>query len=176
MLLDPNLMNSSSWDIFCPFSFLDGNGLSLSRVVFMFLEPSGESKQKQVTCRCQEMGWSQSRPPPTLYCCHGTGSARFKLLLLTQNRLPAISPAAMGLFGIPRELQCGVCNIVSHMPVPSGKGRTLLQRGKETGKIVVNRVHGFSLAESLPGKESSSDGLCYSIGHESSLFLSLDSI
>ena len=60
----------------------------------------------------------------------------------------------MGLFGISRDLQNRVCNpgepsASSHM----GR-RMLLMEDKARWEGLVNRILGFSLAESLPGKKS----------------------
>ena len=42
-----------------------------------------------------------------------------------------------------------------HVPKRQGKKDAFIGREeKEVGKAIVNRVHGFSLAESLPGKKS----------------------
>ena len=53
------------------------------------------------------------------------------------NRLPFISPAKMGLFGINKELQFGVCN---HGELPAStqhkkERKTLLKRGRGSGGL-----------------------------------------
>ena len=64
----------------------------------------------------------------------------------------------MGLFGISRELQFGIC---SHgeprASLHAAREGELFYRGeKEVWRAaVVKRAHGFSLAESLPGKKRS---------------------
>ena len=47
--------------------------------------------------------------------------------------------------------------MVSHVQVPSltaREGACFYRAEKEVGRAIVNRVHGFSLAELLPGKKS----------------------
>ena len=63
----------------------------------------------------------------------------------------------MGLFRISRELQFGVCNHGEPRasPLTAREGELFYREEKEVGRALVNRVHGLSLAELLPGKESS---------------------
>ena len=86
-----------------------------------------------------------------------------------------------GLFRISRELQLCVCNHGG----PCASSYTGRERKpantekKEAGSIVVNPVHGFSLAESLSGNEGFFFFLLGSAmvkGHESSPFWSPNSI
>lgn len=70
-------------------------------------------------------------------------------------------PAKMDFFGIGRELQFGFCNHGESCSSPTQKGREnsfieVKRNWKDYGK---ERVHGFSLTESLPGKKSLSS--CY---------------
>ena len=100
------------------------------------------------------------------------------------NRLPIISSAKKkkgGLFRVSRELQLCVCNHGG----PCASSYTGRERKpantekKEAGSIVVNPVHGFSLAESLSGNEGFFFFLLGSAmvkGHESSPFWSPNSI
>ena len=85
------------------------------------------------------------------------------------NRLLEISSAKMDLFEIGRELKFGVC---SHgkphaSPHTARKGERFYGREgrgvEEVGRALVNRVHAFLLAESLPGKKRSllPVGFCY---------------
>lgn len=68
------------------------------------------------------------------------------------NRQPDISPVNMDLFG-RRELQFRVCNHGEPSPsLCTEREREGFCTGKkEVGKAVVNKVHGFSLDETLPG-------------------------
>ena len=95
------------------------------------------------------------------------------------NRLPDISPVKMGLFKISRELQFWVCNHNEPYASPqtAREGGCFYRGEKEVGRDVVNRIHGFSLTESLPGKKSSSLlGSSIVVGGESSPFWSPNSI
>ena len=73
------------------------------------------------------------------------------------NRLPDISSAKMGLFGISRELQFSVFNQGEPWasPHPTKEGENLQGGEGSVGWVAGNRVPGFSLAESLPGEERS---------------------
>ena len=77
--------------------------------------------------------------------------------MLSWNRLPDISPAKIGLFGISRELQSKVCSHVEPQPSsPPSKGRRGFYREEnEVGRAIGKKknVHRFFLAESLPGKK-----------------------
>ena len=55
--------------------------------------------------------------------------------------------------------------MVRHVWVPTqqGKERTLIEGKKEIGKLIINRVHGFSSAESLPGKKRSFSSSCWTL-------------
>ena len=82
------------------------------------------------------------------------------------NRLPYISSAKMGVFGITRELHSGSASMVSHVQVPHGKGRRTFYRGeRKSGGLCKQRGSGFSLAESLQERTVFllPTGLCY--GH-----------
>ena len=74
--------------------------------------------------------------------------------------LPDISSAKMGLFGISRGLQFGICN---HMQSPSwqGKENTFIGCKRIWEGCSKQRVHSFSLAESLPGKKRSLSPSCW---------------
>ena len=62
----------------------------------------------------------------------------------------------MGLFGISRELQFRFCK--HDEPRTSSRmareGERFYRGENEVGRALVNRVYGFSLAQSLPGKKS----------------------
>ena len=67
----------------------------------------------------------------------------------------------------------------SYLHVPTQQGKENSYRGeKQVGRTRVNRVHGFLLAESLPGKKSVFFllGSVIITGHESSPFWFPDSI
>ena len=74
------------------------------------------------------------------------------------NILPDTSPAKMGLFGISGELLFGSLQhwqASCKFPLQQGKETTLIEGKGSWGRAKVNkRVHGFLLAESLPGKKS----------------------
>ena len=56
------------------------------------------------------------------------------------NRLPDISPAKMGLFGISRDLQFQVCNHGEPHVSPCPATGELFYRGeKEVGRAIVNK-------------------------------------
>ena len=84
----------------------------------------------------------------------------------------------MGLFWISREYKFEVYN--HGMQVLTRQEKENFIGGKEVGKAMVNQVHGFSLAESLPGKKRGVFlfllGSAVITGHESSPFWSPDSI
>lgn len=65
--------------------------------------------------------------------------------------------------------------LVSYVLVPmrQREKNTFIERKRKLGRAIVNRVHGFSSTESLPGKESFYLlGSAIFTGHESSLFWS----
>ena len=113
----------------------------------------GAPLQVQPICLCPEF------PQGSL-----SGAAWWQCPLFTDmtnsifySKLPDISLGKMDLFGISRRLQLGVGYMVSHVQVAAcQQRRTLLQRGKGSWEgYHKQRVHGFSLAESLPGKKRS---------------------
>ena len=71
------------------------------------------------------------------------------------GRLPVISPEKIGLLRISKELHFGSANIVNHMHIPplQGKKNTFIEGKNEHEGCSKWRVHGFSLAESLPRKK-----------------------
>ena len=80
--------------------------------------------------------------------------------LLAWNRLPDISPAKMSLLSISRELQFEVGNHSSCLRAKEGKH---FFREKKVGRALVNRVHGFSLVESLLGKKRRLHSSCWTL-------------
>lgn len=84
---------------------------------------------------------------------HFSGYPPFRISQPKTNRLLDISPATLHLFGIRRELQFRVCNHGEPSPsLCTEREREGFCTGKkEVGKAVVNKVHGFSLDETLPG-------------------------
>ena len=93
-----------------------------------------------------QMGLPESMP--TLFSGH-CWLKRYK------NRLPSISPAKMGLFKINTELQFEVCNHGKpHASPRTAREECFHGEKKEFGEGYRKRtVHGFSLAESWPGKK-----------------------
>ena len=73
----------------------------------------------------------------------------------TDLKLLDISPTKMGLFRTSRELQFKVCNHGEPYASPhmTREGEGFYRGKKEGGRDLVNRVHGFLLAESLPGRK-----------------------
>ena len=69
--------------------------------------------------------------------------------------MPNISPAKVYLFGISKDLQFGVCDHgkLCASPQTAREGEHFYRGEKKVGRAVVNRVHGFSFTESLPGKK-----------------------
>ena len=75
--------------------------------------------------------------------------------------------AKTDLFGISRDLQLGVCKCdelcaISYM---TRDKKHFCREEKEVRRDVVSRVHGFSLAGSLPGKNMSHSSSCGLIYH-----------
>ena len=79
------------------------------------------------------------------------------------DRLPDISPAKMGLFGISRELQFRVCSHGRPFKIPpqQGKENAFIQEKTKLQGYSTQRVHGFSLTKSLPGKKRSLSSSCW---------------
>ena len=107
------------------------------------------------------------KPPHTSFWLHFQAEARVSLNLILHvltwnNSLPDISPAKMGLFRSRRELQFGVSNHSKLLASPSmaREGEHIYRGEKEVGRAIVNRVHGFSLAESSPGRKRSLSFSC----------------
>ena len=125
--------------------------------------------------------FKEAETPLTFYTCH-------LLCWPDVNRLPDISSAMLGLFGMSRESQFRVCNHgESYASTPyassphSKETRTLLQRGRGSWEgSSKQRVHGSSLAESFSGKEGESFFfllvLANVAGHESSLLRSPETV
>ena len=74
-----------------------------------------------------------------------------------------ISSVKMALFRISRELHFGVCNH-GESCASSYTARNNFRRGeKEVGRALLNRAHGFLLAESLPGKKRIFSSSCLAL-------------
>ena len=73
------------------------------------------------------------------------------------NKMPDISPAKTGLFGISRELPFGVCNHGEPRVSPhTARDGEHFYRGEgKLGGDSKQRVGGLSLAESWPGRKRS---------------------
>jgi hypothetical protein len=69
----------------------------------------------------------------------------------------------MGSFGTSRELQFRVCNHGKPQarPPTARKGKHFYREEKEAGRVITNKVHGCSLAESLPGKKRRCSPSCW---------------
>ena len=79
--------------------------------------------------------------------------------------IPDISPAKMGLFEMSRELQFGLCNHGKpHASPHKAREEHFYREEKEFRMATVNRVHGFSLAETCQERRGiflPSVGICY---------------
>ena len=66
-----------------------------------------------------------------------------------------------GFFGISKELQCGVCNCDESCAssCKAKEGKHFYRGGKGSWGTIVNKVHGFSLTESLRRKKEESSFL-----------------
>lgn len=69
-----------------------------------------------------------------------------------KNRLLDIFAAKMGLLEVSREFKFMVCNHASLHT--AGEGEHYYQKEKDVGRALVNKVTGFSFAQSLIGKKS----------------------